>query len=182
MYLKTCPFCNNEPDFHFDEREELFIIYCKDCKKRGLNVSIKHKDKIYARDLWNKRDYKQEDNTDKDFYGYLIMPNSSVITCVDSHPEELLEYCGIEKNDGEFNCEELCIDLGIIRVCIHDNCLFIVMPKRYKKSQVDELIRLITRNFGYSINKYCIYEYKVKEKVTEFLSLNELILYIDEVA
>lgn len=179
MYLKPCPFCNSEPDFHFDNNEEIYIISCKQCKKEGLIINIKGKDKFKIRDIWNKRNIQKEENNDKSFYGYLIMPDNTIIECIDSHPEELLIYCGIEKNDGEFDCEELCIELGIIRICIHNNCLFVVMPKKYKKSQIDNLLQLIMKDFNQIINSYCIYEYKQEEKVTEFKTLNELILYID---
>lgn len=116
-------------------------------------------------------------------YGFLIFPNSTYIKCDNSHIEELMNYLGIETNKEIPELDEkIYMNLGIIRICNHDNCLMIVLPKKITKKQIDCVINLIsTQNIG-KINSYCIYKDREDDyDLISFKDFNELYMYLDKV-
>ena len=116
-------------------------------------------------------------------YGFLVLPNATYIKCDDSHVEELMNYLGIEtdKDIPELD-EKIYMNLGIIRICNHDNCLMIVLPKRITKKQIDCVLNLISTQNNGKINSYCIYKDRENDyDLISFKDFNELYMYLDKV-
>lgn len=207
MFLKKCPFCNQPAESMYEKSD--YVISCKSCKNKGIDVKVVSKTMKEAQNLWNTRVFdeqllknpedtirvlqicsngdKQDCDLDIDFdpyelskfgYGYLITEDS-IIECDDSHREELLKYFGMESDNIDFDYESACIECGIIRICLEDNCLMVVLPKKYNKKQIDMVMEVLY-NKEISNRRMFVYENMFgEEKITEMKTLNELLLYID---
>lgn len=216
MFLKKCPFCNEQVCDTYDTQKKLFVISCPACARKGIIVNVSDKDMLSLQKKWNTRKfddiltenpeqtikdllaYKQGDmslvNTkynieqfDRDDFGWLIMDNLDVIKCIDSHPEELFRYFGLENDGQDFDYEKFCIENGIIRIGVLKRCCFIMIPMVVTHEQITKTLEILANEDKPDIVKYYVELYKktsCKEdrEMVECQSLNEVYLLLDKVA
>ena len=177
MFLKKCPFCDSLPSISKKD-DNLYILECFTCKKNGINISIESTlDNIKT--LWNSRINSFDMySIGKSEYGYLIMPNGDVIKCNEPHPREILNYLGIFNEFNDFDYENICKKIGILRICEHMNCIMIDIPFNVKKEQIDKCISLLHNYENY--NNFHIYKSE-NEKMVDINSLNDCILELDAI-
>lgn len=212
MFFKKCPFCNKEINVVYDLQNDIYTLQCDNCKKNGLFIEIKNKDKSQIQKIWNFRktdellcahpnEYidallklknndlnilKDEINIFKEYspldlnkidYGYLIFKNLDVIYCKDSHPEELLKYLNLEKEDGKFDCDSLCLELNIIRISSYENCCMISIPKFCSKNQIKKASETLLNSKYRFLKLFCIY---YLENVETFNNFNDFLIYLED--
>lgn len=54
MFLKNCPFCNNNVEY-VPQEDGTYLMECPTCKEKGITISLKEKNLDKLQKLWNKR-------------------------------------------------------------------------------------------------------------------------------
>ena len=179
MY-KKCPFCGGDPTI--TNHPDFISLSCKTCAKNGITISIEAKTETQLMKKWNERTAfickrANEDELGKMTYGDLILPNGDRILCDEDHKYELLEYLGIDSEIfTNLDYEELCRNLGIVRVSSYLAWTSIDLPFNTTKQQLDKLIELIYNNS--KLQSYSIY-YRGKEE--KFDRAEDCVLRLDKI-
>lgn len=114
-------------------------------------------------------------------YGYLVLLNGRIINCKDSHGDEVLKLVNLPTGK-EFDCENVCIRSGILRICMDYNCIMIVIPNKTSKIQLEAVFNILTELSKENFKAYCVFVPKNEDyKVESFTNLNELYLYLDKI-
>lgn len=179
MFFKNCPFCNKAVKERYDNVTNRYVLECENCKKKNITIKIENNSLEELQKLWNLRITSINDDKviGKTNYGYLIIYNGDILECNDSHPEEILNYLGINSDYNTFNYEEICRKIGILRVSHHCGCVMLDMPNKITKIQIDKCIEIMY-NYVDCVN-FNIY-LENKSKMISLSSINECILYLDK--
>ena len=171
MLTNRCPFCGNLPNETFVN--DIYVIECLSCKKKGIQIRVENSIKDEAKLLWNTRyidtyisenktqvlahiedyltgkvlkdDITEILNLNKRHIGYFILDNGSILNCKDNHIKELLKYLGIETDNTELNDASICQDFKVTRISIYDNVLLIALPKIYNRLQIAKCFEIIEK-------------------------------------
>ena len=114
--------------------------------------------------------------------GCFVTPNGDIINCNHNHIFALYEYLDL---DPEYSPRDwdptLCLKFNLARLSIFTNILAIDIPEKYKKIQIDVLIKLLCENKYKNINKFYL---QIKNnndtKQIEYNNINDLILQLDK--